>query len=114
MTKGKALRTRQTPPRTKTIELDFPVEFEGETVTELTIRRMKAGDSLVSEGTEDKGRAGMELMAALTDRPVELIAELDLEDFVNLSEAMAGMLGKHGKAAQRAMGAAANGSPGAT
>ncbi|MEO9648468.1 MULTISPECIES: phage tail assembly protein [Alphaproteobacteria] len=88
-----------TKPRTKTVDLEFPFDREGVTYSRLTLRRMRAGDALVAEGTEDEVIAGYLLMAALCDVDIEVIKMVDIEDMEKLSGAMEVMLGKRGKKA---------------
>ncbi|MBY0401804.1 phage tail assembly protein [Myxococcota bacterium] len=79
-------------PRTKTIPLDFPVEREGGEITELVIRRPKAKDLALVEEVRAKGEGVEEaiaLLAILSGQPVEVIEEIDFEDFTRASEALA-------------------------
>ncbi|MFC6656516.1 phage tail assembly protein [Roseibium salinum] len=57
---------------------------------------MKAGDTLVAEGEESEARAGFKLYAALAGVPFEVIADLDLDDFMTLVEKAAPLMGKSG------------------
>ncbi|SNY94050.1 Phage tail assembly chaperone protein, E, or 41 or 14 [Cohaesibacter sp. ES.047] len=90
-------------PKTVTVELDYPIEHEGKTISSLTFRRMKAKDSLVAEDTESQARAGIALFAALADVDVAVIEELDLEDFQKLAKAAEPLMGKIGAAAMEAL-----------
>ncbi|MCX2722621.1 phage tail assembly protein [Roseibium salinum] len=78
------------------VPLDEPVEHDGVKYEKLTLRRMKAGDTLVAEGEESEARAGFKLYAALAGVPFEVIADLDLDDFMTLVEKAAPLMGKSG------------------
>ncbi|MEJ8474443.1 phage tail assembly protein [Roseibium algae] len=85
-----------TKAKTITVPLDEAVEVEGVTYSSLTLRRMKAGDALVGEGVESEAKTGFLMFAALAGVSVEVIQELDLEDFEKLTEAAIPMMGKSG------------------
>ncbi|WP_282046297.1 phage tail assembly protein [Roseibium album] len=80
------------------MKLATPVSHEGATYNELTLRRMKAGDSLVAEEHQSQAKAGMALFAAMAGVPVEVIMELDMDDFMDLTEKAAPLMGKSGLA----------------
>ena len=86
-------------PKNITVNLDYPVEVDGREYKSLTFRRMKAKDSLVAEEMESQAQAGFALFASLADVDVDVIEELDLEDFQRLAEAVAPLMGKTGAAA---------------
>lgn len=71
---------------TVTVPLEYPISYNGQETTELTFRRMKAKDTLVAEGEENKAKAGFLLFAALAEVDVELIEELDIEDLETVGE----------------------------
>lgn len=80
------------------VKLETPVEHAGKTYSELNMRRMKAGDTLVAEEYQSQAKAGMALFAAMADVPVEVIMELEMDDFMALSETAAPLMGKSGLA----------------
>lgn len=77
-----------------TVKLLLPVQVEGATITELTFRRMKVKDTLVSEDEIDETKAGIRLFARLAGVSVAVIEELDMEDFVEIGEKVTPMMGK--------------------
>ncbi|MBO9424700.1 phage tail assembly protein [Labrenzia sp. R4_1] len=90
-------------PKSKDVKLEFPVEHDGREISVLTIRRMRAGDSLIAEGVESQAEAGFALLAELAGQPIEVIKALDLDDFAAASEAMASQMGKQSRALMKAM-----------
>jgi len=82
--------------RTVEISLSEPAAHEGVTYDKLTLRRMKAGDTLVAEGEPNKAKAGFLLYAAMAGVPVEVIEDLDMDDFLILIEKAAPLMGKPG------------------
>lgn len=82
-----------------TVPLEFPLEeVAGKKldtpITSLTFRRMKAGDATVAEGEGDKVKAGYRVFAALAGVDVEVIEELDMDDFQTVSEKVGPLMGK--------------------
>lgn len=82
-----------------TVDLEFPLEEVAgkplETpISSLTFRRMKAGDATVADGENDKVKAGYRIFAALAGVDVEVIEELDMDDFTAMSEKVAPLMGK--------------------
>lgn len=80
--------------KTVTVPLEYPFLYDEREITELTFRRMKAKDTLVAEGEENKAKAGFLLFAALADVDVELIEELDVEDLETIGEKVTPLMGK--------------------
>ncbi len=72
-----------------TIQLEYEIEFDGKLYAELTLRRLKGADLLQLQGMSDlsEEESQAQLLAALTKAPVEVIAELDVDDFLTLNEA---------------------------
>ncbi|MFB9951002.1 phage tail assembly protein [Rhizobium puerariae] len=69
----------------KIIQLAVPVEHDGTTYQQVSIRRLKGRDFLKLRemaGDEDTG-----LLSIVTALPAAVIEELDADDFVTLSEA---------------------------
>lgn len=77
--------------------LKFPFEYEGENVTELKLRRLKAKDYIAMDNEFaalklDPEQAGENrhktmLLAKVTGKPFELIEELDAADYIGLQAA---------------------------
>jgi len=77
-----------------TVVLSVPVTVEGETITELSIRRPKVRDlRTLEEATQvkpsqlDQGAALLSLLAGIPEAAVE---EMDATDFARASEVIAG------------------------
>lgn len=73
----------------KTIALGIPVELAGVTYAEVSLRRLKGADfaRLKTIGDSDLG-----LLALIADVPAPVLAELDGDDFLAISEAAADFL----------------------
>lgn len=73
------------------MQLKYPVEVDGKTISEINLRRAKAKDLRALEAAKDG--AGIEetflMLSVLSDQPVAVIEELDVEDFTPLAEALA-------------------------
>lgn len=82
------------PLKSVTVKLLFPVTWDGQEYSELTFRRMKVRDSLVAEDEKDEERAGLLLFAKLANVPVEVLEELDIEDFAEVGAAIVPLMGK--------------------
>lgn len=80
---------------TAPIKLDFPFDFDGERVSELTMRRPKVRDSLkASKVTGGDAERGLALISDLIERPVELLHEMDETDLEKLQEQYAAFTGR--------------------
>lgn len=83
------------PERTKTFPLEFPFEHKGETITELTLRRPKMSDVKKLAGSKKETlAASSETVADLAGKPVELIDEVDPEDYAPMQKWTQDILGK--------------------
>lgn len=75
------------PNQTSSITLQYPVNFDGKEVKELSVRRPLVRDQLIatksSESAEDKD---IKLFSLLAGVDVELIHQLDLEDYFALQD----------------------------
>lgn len=73
------------------MQLKYPVEVDGETISEINLRRAKAKDLRSLEAA--KNGEGIEetflMLSILSDQPVSVIEEIDVEDFTSLAEALA-------------------------
>lgn len=75
------------------ITLEFPVLDGGEEVKVLQIRRPKARDLLVMDSHEGNIARTIALISQLTDRPEEVIFELEAVDFNKASDLVTDFLG---------------------
>ncbi len=74
---------------TKTIKLKTPVEVNGETFENMTIRPPKVRDRLVAEKTPgNSADKEVTFIANLCTVSPDVIMELDLADYVQLQEAV--------------------------
>lgn len=81
---------------TTSITVAFPVEIEGRTIAEVSIRRPKVKDlrTLDQAHGRDAGDIGQGIFMAslLTGLPIEAMDELEAADFEAISEVIAGLL----------------------
>jgi hypothetical protein len=70
----------------KTMKLSEPVEFAGQTYTQLTFHRLKAKNliGLNASGIKDDMERSFALAAAAADVDIGVIFELDLEDVAKM------------------------------
>lgn len=94
------------------IELKFPVTVDGTEYAAVKVRRAKAKDMRVlarhmtalgsiKDGgavTEDTVCAMIDMVASLTDTPVKVVEEFDMDDLNNLSERVASFFPDSGAA----------------
>jgi Phage tail assembly chaperone proteins, E, or 41 or 14 len=80
----------QSKPKSKTLALEYPVNFAGLDYTQLVVRRLKAKDFRQLDLIEGGGNAAAIAMAALICNVEEgVIDELDAADYVKLQEVIA-------------------------
>lgn len=74
--------------RTKTIKLEWPLEYDGVTYTEVTARRLTGKDILsVRKLAASGGDMETAMFAMVCDIPVEVIEALDAQDVMRVVEA---------------------------
>lgn len=79
--------------RLKTVQLEWPLEYEGQSIEQVTLRRLTGGevaglqDAMMAEGATDAG-----MIAAFADQPEAVIAALDADDFYTLKDAVVDFL----------------------
>lgn len=77
----------------RTVPLSEPVTFEGREITEIRIAKPKVKDlkrmNAALEGITDRLDQGVVMASALTGYPVEMIEDLDTDDFTAVSEVIA-------------------------
>ena len=72
----------------ETIQLDYPVESEGRTLSEITLRRPKVSDMLnASKGRGDEAEKEIRMFANLAEVAPSAIESLDLADYQKLQQA---------------------------
>ncbi len=78
---------------TETITLEYPFTFQGEEITELTIRRPKMRDMKKSQKHKDDMEKSIAMIADLAEVDPKLIEELDTEDFGTVSAKVGEFMG---------------------
>ena len=80
----------------KTVKLDHPVTVDGQEWSELTMRSPKARDSRDAQRGVGSSAADTEirLFSNLCEAPPAVIEELEMADYLKLTEAYSGFLGR--------------------
>jgi len=77
----------------KTIELQYPIEVNGERITQLTLRRVTVGDlEIMNRETDDLAKA-IRLLSLISELSPDDVRRLDAADFNRISEAVSDFLG---------------------
>ena len=72
-------------PRLCTVPLEWPVEYDGKTYTEITVRRMTAGEVMTFI---EQATAGGSPRLPMLEAPPEVIDALDADDADNVNKAV--------------------------
>ena len=84
-----------TTSRTAKLALEFPVEFKGAAITELTVRRPKGSDMrFLPKGDEASVEGMFPFFSLLCGTDEQLLDELDAADINALGEIVNGFLAK--------------------
>lgn len=87
-----------TAPQHKTIRLSQPLDWEGQSIAEVTIKKPKVKDLKAMQGAldgvTDQLEQGIVMAATLSGLSRDIIEEMDAEDFTTISEAIAGFFSK--------------------
>lgn len=76
-----------------TIALDYPYDFEGETITALTLRRPTVGDNLaVQKVASTDAEREIRLLANLAEVSPDSLHKMDLKDYGKLQKALSSFL----------------------
>ena len=92
--------------KTITIKLDVPVEHDGKTYASLTLRKMKARDLVAGDLVSGETRKAFAIFASMADVPIQVIEELDVDDFEAVGREAAPLMGKSARALAAKMAAA--------
>lgn len=84
---------------TITVTLDTPVEHDGKSYDSLTFRKMKAKDLVAGDLVSGETRKGFAIFASMAGVPIQVIEELDVDDFEKLGREAAPLMGKSAQAA---------------
>ena len=82
-----------------TVQLSEPVEHNGITHEQLVFRRCKTRDLVAMDKVSGDTRKTCAMYASMADVPLQVIEELDLDDFNEVAQQTAPLLGKSGKKA---------------
>lgn len=87
-------------PEDTTIQLDYPITFEGREVKEITLRRPKVKEARdVRKKNKDDADMEIALLSQLAGLAPAAIEELDVADYSKLQEVLAGFFGSSAKTA---------------
>ncbi len=74
-----------------TVPLQFPVEYQGQTYSELTMRRPKVRDQKhAAKASKDPAEQELRLLCNLCEVAPDVLDELDLGDYKALQDAFRG------------------------
>lgn len=80
---------------TKKFPLAFPFEYKGENVTEITLRRPKVREvKAMATSSKNSFEDTVDMIAELAGKPVEMIDEIDPEDYKPMQDWVGNILGK--------------------
>ncbi len=88
-----------TDKKTVTVTLDDPVEHDGKTYTTLTLRKMKARDLVAGDLVTGQTRKAFAIFASMAGVPIQVIEELEVDDFEKLGREAAPLMGKSARLA---------------
>jgi hypothetical protein len=75
------------------IKLSEPIKIDGKDVSEVTLRRPKVRDRLIVERSNvSDAEKEVQLIANLSELPIEAIEDLDLRDYAKIQKELSGFL----------------------
>lgn len=80
-----------------------PPEHDGKTYKTLTLRKMKAKDMVAADLVQGETRKAFAIFASMAGVPIQVIEDLDADDFIRLGQEAAPLMGKRGKAMAEAL-----------
>lgn len=86
-------------PINATFTPSTPVSYNGKDYPVITVRKMKAKDLVAADLVTGDTRKSFAILASMSDVPLGVVEELDVDDFEKLSEVAAPFMGKSAKAA---------------
>lgn len=72
--------------------MEWPIEYAGQTIRDITLRRLNGHDFQQLVRMQSEEGAGAALLRLMTDLPDNVIAQLDADDFVTVNEAAVAFL----------------------
>lgn len=85
----------------QTITLKHPVEFDGRTIKEITLRRPKVRDLERMDKVKGELAKSVTLIADLAEITPDNVRDLDAEDFKRVSEVIGDFLGEDGQSSSQ-------------
>lgn len=85
--------------KTVTVTLGEAVEHDGKTYTSLTLRRMKAKDLVAGDLVSGEARKAFAIFASMAGVPIQVVEELDMDDFEKVGREAGPLMGKQAAAA---------------
>lgn len=82
-----------------TVMLGQAVEHDGKTYASLTLRKMKAKDMVAGDLVTGDTRKAFAIFASMAGVPIQVIEELDVDDFETLGREAAPLMGKSARLA---------------
>lgn len=82
-----------------TVMLGQAVEHDGKTYASLTLRKMKAKDMVAGDLVTGDTRKAFAIFASMAGVPIQVIEELDVDDFEMLGREAAPLMGKSARLA---------------
>ena len=92
---------------TVTFTPETPPVFDGKPYPVLTLRKMKAGDLVAGDLVTGETRKTFAIFASMADVPIQVIEDLEIDDFERLGEVAAPLMGNSAMAALKAAAAKA-------
>lgn len=86
--------------KTITFTPEDPPEHDGKTYTTLTLRKMKAKDLVAGDLVKGDARKSFAIFASMAGVPIQVIEELDVDDFERLGEVAVPLMGKSAEKAR--------------
>lgn len=80
--------------------LSEPVTVGKTTYATLTLRKMKAKDMIAGDLVSGNSRKAFAIFASMADVPIQVIEEMDVDDFEGLGEVATPLMGKSAVAAR--------------
>ena len=87
---------------TVTFTPETPPEHDGKPYPVLTLRKMKAKDLVAGDLVSGETRKAFAIFASMAGVPIQVIEDLDIEDFERLGEVATPLMGKTAMAALKA------------
>ncbi|TFF20828.1 phage tail assembly protein [Jiella endophytica] len=84
---------------TVTVPIGEPFDHDGKTYSQLTFRKMKVKDMIKADAVTGEFRKSCAMYASMADVPIQVIENLDTDNFTEIALKVAPLMGKSGKKA---------------